>query len=215
MKKAGSGTDVSPSTIDFRLYVITDRRLLPVGTFVERIIEIVTEGIKVVQLREKDLSAREQIELAKKLREYPAKLFINDRADITQAIGADGLHIPEHSFPVDEARKIIGNILIGKSAHSLESALHSEKEGADFITFGPVYDTPSKLQYGKPLGIEKLHEVTQQISIPVFAIGGIDPERAKVCIDAGAFGVSVISDLFGADNPKPQIQKYREALGAL
>jgi thiamine-phosphate pyrophosphorylase len=201
--------------IDFRLYLITDRSLLPREALQYRLESLVKAGIKAIQIREKDLSARDILALAQEIRKLPAKLFINDRADIAYAAKADGLHIPEHGFPIDEVRKIIGQKTIGKSTHSLESALRAETEGADFITFGPIYNTPSKRKFGKPLGIDKLKEVTLNISIPVFAIGGINPERVKECQRAGAFGVAVISDLLLAANPELQVKKYKESLGAL
>jgi thiamine-phosphate pyrophosphorylase len=201
--------------IDFRLYLITDRSLLPPDTLNSRIGALVAAGLKAVQIREKDLSTREVLNLAQDIRKLPVKLFINDRADIAHAAKADGLHLPERGFPVEEARKIIGQKIIGKSTHSLDSALRAEIEGADFITFGPIYDTPSKIQYGKSLGVNSLIEVAKQVSIPVFAIGGINPNRAKECQNAGAFGVGVISDLLLAEDPELQVQKYQEALGSL
>jgi thiamine-phosphate pyrophosphorylase len=201
--------------IDFKLYLITDRNLIPANSLVERIQILVQCGVKAVQLREKDLSAREIVNIAKQIQKFPTKLFINDRADIVYSLHVSGLHIPEQGFPAQEARKIIGDQIIGKSAHSLETALRAEREGADFITFGPIYDTPSKRQYGIPLGIKNLREITKQISIPAFAIGGINPQRAKECLDAGAYGVAVISDLLCAADPKPQVAKYQQSLGSL
>ena len=181
----------------------------------ERLEILVKAGIKAVQIREKDLSAKDLLQLANQIKSFSNKLFINERIDVAYATGANGLHLPEHGLPVHEARKIIGNKIIGKSTHSIESALRAESEGADFITFGPIYDTPSKRQYGAPLGISKLQEAAKKISIPVFAIGGINPERAKECIAAGAYGVSVISDLLVSENPKSQVKKYLDALGSL
>ncbi len=201
--------------IDFRLYLITDRNLLPADTLIERLEILIKAGIKAVQIREKDLSAKDLLLLANQIKNFSNKLFINERADVACAVGADGLHLSEHGLLVHEARKIMGNKLIGKSTHSIESVLQAESEGADFITFGPIYDTPSKRQYGAPLGISKLHEATKKISIPIFAIGGIDPERAKECLNAGAYGVSVISDLLVTEDPKLQVKKYLDALGSL
>jgi thiamine-phosphate pyrophosphorylase len=201
--------------IDFKLYLITDTNLLPKDALINRVENLIKSGIKAVQIREKNLSAREIIVLAMQLREFPMKLFINDRADLAYAARADGLHIPEHGFPTAESRKIIGEKIIGRSAHSLYAALLAESEGADFITLGPIYDTPSKRQYGKPLGIDKLREIAQKTSIPVFAIGGLNPERSRECLDAGAYGVAVISDLLLAENPDSQVEKYIAALGSL
>jgi thiamine-phosphate pyrophosphorylase len=202
-------------SIDFRLYLITDRYLLPPDSLAKRIEALIQNGIKAVQLREKDLPTREILNLTKEIQTGSAKLFINDRADIAHAVGANGLHIPEHGFPANEARKVVGDSLIGKSAHSIEAAIRAEEEGVDFITFGPIYDTPSKRQFGEPLGLRKLKEVASKISIPVFAIGGINPERAKECLDVGAHGVAVISDLLVANDPQSQVEKYLNVLGSL
>ena len=201
--------------IDFRLYLLTNRNLLPPDTLVERLEILARAGIKAVQIREKDLSAKDLLQLANQIKNFSNKLFINDRADVAYAAGAEGLHLPEHGLSVHEARKIIRDRLIGKSTHSIESALRAESEGADFITFGPIYDTPSKRQYGAPLGIIKLEEAAKKISIPIFAIGGINPERAKECLNAGAFGVAVISDLLLSENLELQVKKYLDALGSL
>jgi thiamine-phosphate pyrophosphorylase len=200
--------------IDFRLYLITDRNLLPPSILCTRIEVLIHGGIKAVQIREKDLSARKLIELVMRIQGLPGKLFVNDRVDIAFATKTN-LHLPEQGFSAIEARKILGEKLIGKSTHSLESALRAESEAADFITFGPIYETPSKLQYGKPLGLQKLREVTKAVAVPVFAIGGINPDRAGECIKAGAHGIAVISDLLTADDPKLQVEKYLEVLGSL
>jgi thiamine-phosphate pyrophosphorylase len=207
------------SKIDFRVYLITDRHLLPPDSLADRVEKLAQAGLRAVQIREKDLSAREVIglglEIRKRTGNYPLRLFINDRADIVRSIEADGLHTPEHGIPVVEARKIIADKIIGKSAHSLEAAFRAEEEGADFITVGPIYDTASKRQYGKPLGIEKFCEIARNISIPVFAIGGITPQRAKECLGAGAYGVSLISNLLCAENPELQMDKYLKVLGSV
>src|SRR5438067_1702970 len=133
--------------VDFRLYLITDRHLLPPEKFLPRIEELLEAGIRAIQIREKDLSARELLKLSTEIsslaKKYSAKIFLNDRTDVVHAVKVEGLHLPEHGFPANEARKIIGDKLIGKSAHSLEAALRAQSEGADFITFGPIYETPS------------------------------------------------------------------------
>ncbi len=201
--------------INFRLYLVTNRNILPANSLIERVEVLVNAGIRAVQLREKDLPTKKQLELAQEIKNKSAQLFINERADIAYASEATGLHLPEHGLSVHEARKIIGNKIIGKSTHSIVAAFRAEEEGADFITFGPIYDTLSKREYGAPLGIRNLQETAKKISIPIFAIGGINPERAKECLNAGAFGISVISDLLVTPNPVLQVKKYVDALGYL
>src|SRR5512143_3255944 len=112
-------------------------------------------GVRAVQLREKDLPIRELLALALELRmltgEFGAKLFINDRVDVAVAVEADGVHLGHQSMPPEAVRKIVGRkMLIGVSTHNREEALSAEKNGADFITFGPIFPTPSKMKYGAP-----------------------------------------------------------------
>lgn len=190
--------------IDFRVYLITDRKLTTdINWTVE---EALKSGVKAVQIREKDLSAREQIDLSRKLQtlaeRYRAKLFINDRADIALALNLDGVHLGSGSLPPDVIERISrGRLLIGVSTHSLDEALDAESRGADFITFGPVYETPSKLQYGRPVGIKALKRVTERIRIPVFAIGGINKKNIPEVMDAGAYGIALISAIMSSANP--------------
>jgi thiamine-phosphate pyrophosphorylase len=105
--------------------------------------------------------------------------------------------------------------VIGASTHSLGAALQAEDSGASFITFGPVFETPSKMRFGMPLGLEALGKVTATVRIPVFAIGGITPVRAKACRDNGARGVAVISAILGAPDIARAVGEFEESLGGL
>ena len=189
----------------FRLYLITDRKLFASD---EQLLTAVEEalqgGAAAVQLREKDLGIRDLLNMAYRMRrlteQYKAQLFINDRVDIALAVGADGVHLGQSGIPANAARKAAGSKLkIGVSTHSVFEAEKAEKEGADFITLGPVYDTLSKKQFGVPLGTGILKTVTEQISIPVFAIGGIKLDRISEVLNAGAYGIALISAIFAAD----------------
>ena len=197
----------SEQLIDFRLYVITDRKLVTRhSSLVTAVREALKGGVKAIQLREKDLSTRELLRLAYKMRKltkkYNAKLFINDRLDIALAVKADGVHLTQNSIPADAVKKAVhaSRFLIGVSTHSLNEARGAERAGADFITFGPVYRTLSKLKYGNPLGIDTLREISKKIKIPVFAIGGVKGSRIKDLKKAEAYGVAMISEVFRADN---------------
>src|SRR3990172_9440895 len=188
--------------IDFNLYLITDRHQTggrPLLTVVE---EALQAGIKAVQLREKDLSAKELFELAQNLRrltrQYHARFFINDRVDIAMAVEADGVHLGQKSFSAKDVKRIFPRAIIGISTHSLDEAKKAEADEADFITIGPIFYTPSKAGYGEPLGIEVIKQVRKEIHIPVFAIGGIKDDNARDVIDAGADGIAVISAVMGA-----------------
>ena len=168
-------------------------------------------GVKAVQLREKDLGIRQLLDLAYRMRAltaaYGAKLFINDRVDIALAVDADGVHLGCTSIPVSAARKASGGrLMVGASTHSLREAKQAEEDGADFVTLGPVYETPSKMQYGRPIGIELLNEAARNCNIPVFAIGGIKIGRIGEVLGQGAFGAALISAVLTAED----IQKTTE-----
>lgn len=190
--------------IDFRLYLITDRRVT--SDIKWTIEEAMKAGVRAVQIREKDLSAKELVILTRDLhnitRRYHAKLFINDRVDIALALNLDGVHLGSEGLPPDVVERLSGGrLLIGASTHSLDEAIEAESRGADFITFGPIYKTPSKLRYGEPLGIKALKEVIKRIRIPVFAIGGINIKNISEVIDAGAYGVALISAVMASEAP--------------
>jgi thiamine-phosphate pyrophosphorylase len=142
--------------------------------------------------------------------QFGARLFINDRFDIALAVGADGGHLTRNSMPVEAVRNAVKKkLLIGVSTHSLKEAKDAEKGGADFITLGPVYKTPSKLKYGKPVGIELLKKVAGNVNMPVFAVGGIKSDKVKEVVNAGAAGAAMISEVFASKDIK---NKARELI---
>jgi thiamine-phosphate pyrophosphorylase len=195
-----------------RLYLITDRALCPDG-LAAPVEEALKGGVRLVQLREKDLGGRELLKLARELRavtdKYGSGLIINDRVDVALSADADGVHLGQGSFSPADARRLMGKgKLIGVSTHGTEEAKRAEDEGADFITFGPVYFTPSKARYGEPVGLEPLREAAGVIGIPVYALGGIKKERVAEAMDAGAYGVAVISAVLGA----PGVQQSASGL---
>lgn len=202
-----------------RLYIITDRRLFNREDFFIEVIEkILKAGIRSIQLREKDLPTRSLLDLAYKVRAitnlYEAQLFINDRVDIALCVGADGVHLPQSGMPPNAARKIIkDSMLIGVSTHSLEEAISAQNGGADFITFGPIFQTPSKLQYGEPLGLSALAEVRRNIKIPILGIGGIDLNNIESVINTGAEGIAMIRGILSAQNIDDTVKKYLMLLG--
>ncbi|MHB8880322.1 MAG: thiamine phosphate synthase [Thermodesulfovibrionales bacterium] len=191
--------------IGFRVYLITDRKLFAgEDLMVQGIGEALRAGVKAVQLREKDMATRDLLALAYRLREltkeHGAALFINDRVDIAMAAEADGVHLGGTAIPVRAARKAAGaRLLVGRSAHSIEEALEAERDGADLMTFGPVFDTASKRRYGKPVGLELLGQAVRQVSVPVFAIGGITTDSIQEIQAAGAHGIALISGILASD----------------
>lgn len=206
--------------MNFRLYLITDRHLCNERKLAEVVHEACTAGVKAVQLREKDLSPFSLYQLAGKIRKVcqatHTKLFINDRADIAQAVKADGIQLTSQSLPVEAVRKCFSEPkLIGVSTHSVEEAQRARESMADFILFGPVFETSSKAAFGEPQGLSKLQQITRVVDIPVFAVGGINPERAKQCMEVGASGVAVISSIMSSGNIKGTVSTYENALGSL
>ena len=150
------------------------------------------------QIREKSLPARVLYELTSRAAEITratqTRLLVNDRVDIARAAGADGVHLTTRSLPADVVRRICGaEFLIGVSTHSLEEARAARDAGADFVVFGPVFETESKRGFGEPQGLDKLRQVASELrDFPVLAIGGISLENFGACLEAGASGVAAI-----------------------
>ena len=204
---------------ELRLCLVTDRAQARGRDLVGAVVECLAAGLPAVQVREKDLSAAELAALCRRLREptreRSALLIVNDRADVALAVGADAVQRTHSSLAVAEIREIVDKRLrIGASTHAPEEALAAEAEGADWIVFGPVYDTPSKRRYGAPQGLRALEAVAAAGRIPVIAIGGIVPERVPEVRRAGARGVAVISALLTADSPGDATKRFLEALSS-
>ena len=203
--------------VDFNLYLVTDRNNTR-GREISRVVEEALKGgVKAVQLREKDLTSRDLYAIAYELRKltahHDARLFINDRIDIALAVGADGVHLGTSSIPVHRARKILGDKrLIGVSCHNRVSALNAQEKGADFITFGPVFYTPSKAAYGDPVGVDKLAEIVELLRIPVYALGGVNRKNVSQVIEAGAHGIALISAILAADDPHAETKSLLSTL---
>jgi len=165
--------------------------------------KVLTRGVRWIQFREKESSRRKICEKAIRLRrltkDYNAVLIVNDFLDIAMCAGADGVHLGQDDLPLKEARKIIGrDRIVGISTHSLEQAIEAEKNGADYIGFGPVFTTSTK-DAGKPKGIEMLHEVKKKVSIPVVAIGGINLGNISSVLHTRIDAVAVASAILTGD----------------
>jgi thiamine-phosphate pyrophosphorylase len=168
-------------------YYVTDRHQ---GDVIVSASHAVRAGVDMIQVREKDLAARELLALVCALRDVAAgtstRLLVNDRLDIALAAGIDGVHLPANGLPAAKVRPFVKSL--GISVHRLEEAVAAERAGADFIVFGPIFDTPGKTA----VGLEPLREVAATLRIPVLGIGGITTERIGGVLSAGAAGVAGI-----------------------
>ncbi len=192
---------------DFKLYLITDRTQTKGRDLLWLIEQALDAGVKAIQLREKDLAGRDLFLLAEKAsqlcRNYGSSLFVNDRLDIALAVNAAGVQLGNASVPIALARQLLGaQKMIGVSTHSFNEAMEAQRQGADFVLFGPVYFTPSKAAYGAPQGLDKLKEIVGKISLPVYAIGGIKLENILDLRSIDVSGVALISAIMSSDAPK-------------
>ncbi|TLU84195.1 MAG: thiamine phosphate synthase [Chlorobium sp.] len=150
-----------------------------------------------VQIREKHLDAKHLYTLCCEAKELDLPsgtlLLLNERTDIASAAEIDGVHLPESGCSPEKMRTFAPGLIYGRSVHSMESARIAEDSGADFLFFGPVFDTPSKRKYGNPQGLEKLEKLCNTTALPVYAIGGVNPENAGSCRKRGAFGMAALS----------------------
>jgi thiamine-phosphate pyrophosphorylase len=201
--------------VDWSVYVITDRRMAGERSILEVVRAAIRGGATAVQLREKEITTREMVQLGRALREIAraasVPLIVNDRVDVALAVDAQGVHVGQDDMPAPLARQLIGpGRILGVSAGTVEEARQAERDGADCLGVGDVYGTPSKPDAGEPIGVEGLAEIAQAVSIPVVAIGGITHDNAANAIRAGAAGVAVISAIVGAADPEAAAYHLRE-----
>jgi thiamine-phosphate pyrophosphorylase len=205
------------NVVDFDLYLVTDRNQTGGRDLLWVLEQALDGGVKAIQLREKDLSGRDLFSLAERSHKlcqaYDAALFINDRVDIAMAVDAAGVQLSKASLPIVTTRALLGlQKIIGVSTHSLQEAKEAEKNGADFVLFGPVYFTPSKAAYGAPQGLPALKTIVDNISLPVYAIGGIKLENIESTKKLGVRGVALISAVVSAESPKEAAERMLRQL---
>ena len=199
---------------DFGLYVIISKPQLSYREVAEI---CVRNEVKMLQLREKHLSGRELLKVARELREITrntkTNFVVNDRPDIAVLSDADFLHLGQDDIPVEEARKIVGDTMgIGLSTHSLSQAKDALQKNPDYIGFGPVYSTTTKENPDPTVGTELLSQVLQFSQVPVVAIGGIFPDTMEPVLKAGARNIAVVRYLMHTNKTEEHIQYLQKQL---
>lgn len=204
------------SSSAWRLYVIIDRVVIGPHDLAEVAAAAIRGGADVIQLRDKGASARTLIEEGRSLKRLTQAagiaLIVNDRADVAQATGADGVHLGQDDLPINEARAIMGQgRLIGASTHSLEQARAAVREGADYIGCGPIFPTPTKPNYGS-VGVGLIQQVRAAVQVPVVCIGGIDQTTLEEVLRAGAECVAVVRAVCSAPNPESATRALKQRI---
>ena len=173
--------------------------------------QLLRGGATIIQLRVKSIAPKEFLALARAVQERTwasgCKLIVNDRADIALAVDADGVHLGQDDLPLDAARRIMGNKIIGISTHELDQAVAAEQQGADYIGFGPMFGTTTKETGYTARGLEMLKAVRAAVKLPIVAIGGISEQNVTQVWQAGADSAAIISDVLGAGDIAEKVQR--------
>lgn len=206
--------------LESRLFLVTDRHQTNGRPLVPLLQRVLTAAAPVIQIRERDLSAREFVTLAREVQAVTpsrtSQLLINDRIDVALALEGVGVHLRSNSLPIPVARQLLGaRRLLGVSVHTVEEAVQAELQGADYIVLGPIYETPSKKMFGPPLGIHTLEKACRLVRIPILGIGGVTASRACEMRRAGAFGVAVITAILGAADVESAARELLDAVTLL
>ena len=190
---------------DAGLYLVTSQALSGGRTTVEIVAAALEGGVRLIQLREKEMPLREFVVLARRVREMTAErgalLIINDRVDVALAVGADGVHLGQGDFPVPEARALAPDLIVGASTHSIEEAERAQAEGASYVNIGPLFPTGTKRWEGEFLGIEGMRRIAEQVRVPFTVMGGIKREHIPALVGAGAGIIAVVTAVTAAPDP--------------
>jgi len=202
--------------VDYTLYLVTDRSMLSGMTLEEAVEQAILGGVTLVQLREKDVSTLEFYNIALKLKnitdKYHIPLIINDRLDIMLAVGAAGLHVGQDDMPAKIARELIGkDKILGVSASTVDEAIKAEKDGADYIGVGAIFETGTKRDV-EHVSIPQLKEIAGRVGIPVVAIGGINENNVGMLKGTGIKGVAVVSAIMGRKDAKKASENLKSML---
>ncbi len=198
------------------LYVVITEKMCK-GRPAEFVLEeCLKAGVQLIQFREKDGDDRTKYEKATQFRkitnDYDALLIIDDRIDIALIVEADGVHLGQGDLPINKARKIAPNLIIGASTHNLEQALKAQQEGASYVNIGPLFPTQTKKTSVSPLGVEALEEIAPSLTIPFTCMGGIKIENIEEVLKRGAQHIAVVTAVTEADNIQLVVKQLRDRI---
>ncbi len=204
-------------TQPLRLIAITDRNVLGMGDPVRAAEEALAGGLPTLMLREKDLPNDQLLPIANRLRRATARagalLLLNRNLEVARGVGADGVHLGVDGPTIAEARRALGSdARIGYSAHDINEALRAFEDGADYVIFSPIFETPSKTGILRPVGLEALGRLAAEAPGPVVALGGIDATQLPSVLASGASGVAVIRAIFGTASPREATRALLELI---
>ena len=207
-------------SLESRLLLVTDRQQTKGRPLVSVLAQALKAGKPSIQLRERDLCAKELLALADEIQQLTGprgvQLVINDRLDVALSLEGAGVHLRSNSLPVSVARRLIGpRRVLGASVHSVKEAVEADASGADYIVLGPIYDTPSKQRYGPPLGLSALEGAARAVRVPIVGIGGVTAARARDMRLAGAFGVAVVTAVLSADDVEGATRALLDAVASV
>jgi len=188
------------------LYLVTSQALSAGRSTIEIVRAALAGGVKLIQLREKDMSLREYVKLAEQVRAMTLNtgclLIINDRVDVALAVGADGVHLGQDDFPIPAARKLAPDLIIGASTHNVDEALRAQEDGSSYINIGPIYPTGTKVWEGEYLGLDGLRTIAAVARVPFTVMGGIKQAHFPGLIDAGARIIALVTAVTAAPDPE-------------
>jgi thiamine-phosphate pyrophosphorylase len=198
------------------VYPVTCERFSEGRSNLEVLEAVIQGGSKIIQLREKEYPKRDLYNLALKFREITTRgrvlLIINDHVDIALAVDADGVHLGQEDLPLQVARKLAPELLIGASTHSLQQALQAEKDGADYVNIGPIFPTKTKDGVGRSLGPKAISEISPQIKVPFTVMGGINAENIDQVLAEGARRVAMVTAITRAADIAAKVRSLKEKI---
>lgn len=191
--------------VDAGLYLVTTQAVSSRPTL-EIVRAALDGGVKLIQLREKDFTIREFVELAHTIRkitlQHDALLLINDRLDVALACGADGVHLGQDDLPIEDARRLAPDLILGASSHNVEEAVAAEKAGASYVNIGPVFPTKTKVWTEAFLGVDGVRSISKHVTIPFTVMGGIKREHIPDLVQTGASAIALVTAVTQAADPK-------------